>query len=204
MNTPHQCSDSFFTLLATKPPVRTAVDVTPIIDLARRSRSSQLAEFLMFLQSLHAVEMPHHLPAGLRNHLLHRNQQIIAYLHLACYAHYYGCYLSLDLLSICFLTALVHARTNTQIASIHARIPTHTFSNIYHIHTNTLTHIVLFLKAWICVLTCISCIRWINKKHKIKVMLFSQPGELVSDLWKYLWLKYCGHPLQSICKHWCI
>lgn len=43
MNTPHQCCDSFFTLLATKPPVRTAVAVTPIIDLARRSRSSQLA-----------------------------------------------------------------------------------------------------------------------------------------------------------------
>lgn len=59
MNTPHQCRDSFFTLLATKPPVRTAVDVTPIIDLARRSWSSQLAEFLMPLPlSLHAAEMP--------------------------------------------------------------------------------------------------------------------------------------------------
>lgn len=45
MNTPHQCSDSFFTLLATKPPVRTAVDVTPIIDLARRSQSPQLTFF---------------------------------------------------------------------------------------------------------------------------------------------------------------
>ncbi len=84
MNTPHQWSDSFFTLLATKPPVRTAVDVTPIIDLARRSRSSQLAEFLMFLPPLHAAEMPHPLPAGLRNHLLRWNQHIIAYLHLSC------------------------------------------------------------------------------------------------------------------------
>lgn len=71
MNTPHQRTDSFFTLLATKPPVRTAVDVTPIIDLARRSRSFQLAEFLMFLPSLHTTEMPYPLPAGLRNHLLH-------------------------------------------------------------------------------------------------------------------------------------
>lgn len=52
------CHDSFFTLLATKPPVRTAVDVTPIIDLARRSRSSQLAEFLMPPPPLHAAEMP--------------------------------------------------------------------------------------------------------------------------------------------------
>ena len=83
MNTQQQRSDSFFTLLATKPPVTKAVDVNPIIDLARHSRSSQLAEVLMFLSSLHAAEMPHLLPAGLRDHLLHWNQHIIAYLHLS-------------------------------------------------------------------------------------------------------------------------
>lgn len=54
MNTAHQRGDSFFTLGATKPPVRTAVDGTAIIDLMRRS--PQLAGLLMFQWSLHPAE----------------------------------------------------------------------------------------------------------------------------------------------------
>lgn len=59
---PHQCCDSFFTPLATKPPVRTATDVTPITDLVRHSHSSRSSLFFFdvpaFAKVLHTPPAP--------------------------------------------------------------------------------------------------------------------------------------------------
>lgn len=200
MNT-HQWRDSFFTLLATEPPVRTAVDVTPIIDLVRHSPSSRSSLFF-FLCSRLSVWLRYlaaAMPAGLRNHLLRWSQHVIDYLHSSCLAPLFV-FRSLFCLFFCFFNHYrLFFHTDT-----HAGTATHphaaSFSRCKHRHT---TRSAILLEAWVCVLRCMSC--EYKKKDKTQMIrLFSPERQLCPDCMKSSTTRLISGFIlfSSICRKW--
>lgn len=137
---PHQWRDSFFTLLATEPPVRTAVDVTPIIDLVRHSQSSRSSLFFFFFffwcsrLSVRLRYLAAAMPAGLRNHLLRWSQHVIDYLRSSCLA---PLFVFRSFFFVCFLN---HYRLFSFFSTLtHTPAPPHTHTRHHFPDANTHT-----------------------------------------------------------------
>lgn len=79
-----------------------------------------------------------------------------------------------------FLSAV--SQTLKQEISMQPGIHTHTRTHTHSVTFPTLTHNVILLKAWICVLSCMSCYRWIKKPQDKGNTVFSRVP--VSDFLK--------------------
>lgn len=187
MNTPHQCCDSFSTLLATRSPVRTAVDVTPlslilegvagvrcVFDVPADSPCCWCA-YPPSLLTPHRPRWLEESPGSQREPTHNRLSPLVMLVSLPLQQFVFRS----SWISVIWLH-LFHASINMD--------PTHAFTCIYRmlqVQKHSLKNATP-LKARICALRHTSCIRWI-KKIRDRSCAFSGKGAWVG-LVKMYWI----------------